>query len=150
MAITSITRHTTATAPVLSPPARIVVATVLRHAGETALFRRSRLVGSDVGLWHCITGYVEPGTAPVDQAEQELVEEAGYRRGAASALAVGPILGLADGTGAPWEVHTFALESTSREVTLNWEHDDVRWIDADEHHHMPCVPWLGHVLAAVA
>lgn len=139
-----------ATAPVPPSLARTVVAAVLRHAGKTALFRRSRLVGSDIGLWHCITGYVEPGMTPLGQAEQELVEELGYSRTATAPLLAGPILTLADQAGASWAVHTFTLDATSREVTLNWEHDDVRWVGFDEHHRLPCVPWLDHVLAAVA
>src|SRR4051794_36125563 len=44
------------------PPTRIVVAVIVQWRGLVALFRRSQAVRHDQGLWHCITGYVEPGT----------------------------------------------------------------------------------------
>ncbi len=50
---------------------------VLWHDGAVCLLRRSRRVGSDAGLWHCITGYLESGASPEMQARTELFEETG-------------------------------------------------------------------------
>lgn len=131
-----------------APAPRVVVATVLRHGDSTALLRRSALVGSDRGLWHCVTGFVEPGWNPTAQARLELSEEAGLDDAATGRLVAGRTLALADHTGHGWQVHTFRLEVATRDVRLNWEHDAVRWIADDEPHDLPCVSWLDQVLTA--
>src|SRR5690349_21785110 len=56
---------------------REVVATVVQWRGRIALFKRSQFVGHECGLWHCITGYLEPHVTPEQQALTELEEEAG-------------------------------------------------------------------------
>ena len=45
-------------------PPRAVVAVVVEWRGRIALFKRSQSVGHERGLWHCITGYLEPGVPP--------------------------------------------------------------------------------------
>lgn len=54
-----------------------VVAVILEHHGRIALFKRSQTVRHDQNLWHCVTGYLEPGTSPGQQALMELHEETG-------------------------------------------------------------------------
>lgn len=54
-----------------------IVAVVLWHRGRLALFQRSFRVRHDTGLWHCVTGYLEPGSPPREQALEEIREEAG-------------------------------------------------------------------------
>lgn len=125
--------------PVLT---REVVAAVLLHGDDVCLLRRSQAVGSDRGLWHCVTGYVEPATAPLAQALTEITEETGLR---ADELVMRgeEVLAIGD-----WTVHVLCFSAAHRRVRLNWENDACRWVDARGPLALPVVPWLPYVLQA--
>lgn len=126
---------------------REVVATVVRWRGRIALFKRSQSVEHERGLWHCITGYLEPNVTPEQQALTELEEEAGLTPRDLADFQCGEQLLISDHMGNPWLVHTFTAVSTRRRLTLNDEHDTFRWT-------MPTkisrfsnrVPWLDAVI----
>ena len=131
------------------PPERIVVAAVIEWRGRIALFRRSRLIRHDSGLWHCISGFVEPGVTPEEQVIAELFEEAGLHAEDISDLRHGPALVLTDGCGASWLVHTFTAVTDRRRLCLNWEHDSYRWTTAQKGKRFANrVSWLEDVLGA--
>lgn len=117
---------------------RAVVAILVLNEDHLCLVRRSRHVGSDVGLWHCVTGYLEPDTLPVAQGRCELAEELGVD----DARLLGSTRFTLDG----WTIHALAVEVPGREVTLNWEHDDYCWVPLDEAMDKPVVWWLAHVI----
>jgi len=127
---------------------RAVVAVMLWHDGEVCLLRRSQRVGSDAGLWHCITGYLEPGASPEAQARTELFEETGLSADRLALLRVGGSLVLAGSDGTLWTVHTFTALVRTRALGLNWEHDAYRWVDPAVVPAPDQVSWLPHVLAA--
>ncbi len=133
-----------------SPP-QTVVAVVIEWRGRVALFRRSPSVGHDRGLWHCITGYLEPGTTPRQQALTELEEETGLGLGDLAEFRPGEPLLIPDQDGNPWLVHTFRAVSTRRRLTLNDEHDALRWsAPAKISRFSNRVTWLDAVLQAAA
>jgi 8-oxo-dGTP pyrophosphatase MutT (NUDIX family) len=127
-----------------------VVAVVLKWRGRTGLFLRSKTATHDPSRWHCITGYVEPGTTPWQQAVQELFEETGLTVADLTSLAEGRELSLADVSGQQRTVHTFQAMTHVRRLRLNDEHDEYRWVAPDR---LPRfgnrVRWLGEVLDAV-
>jgi 8-oxo-dGTP pyrophosphatase MutT (NUDIX family) len=104
-----------------------VVAVVLERYGRIALFKRSRSVQHDRGLWHCITGYIDPGASPQQQALVELHEETGLTSMDLSHFEERAPLLLADDSGNPWLVHTFKAVTTRRQLCINEEHDTYRW-----------------------
>jgi 8-oxo-dGTP pyrophosphatase MutT (NUDIX family) len=104
-----------------------VVAVVLEHHGRIALFKRSRTVQHDRGLWHCITGYIDAGASPQQQALVELNEETGLTPVDLSRFEKRASLLLADDSGNPWLVHTFKAVTTRRRLCINEEHDTYRW-----------------------
>lgn len=131
------------------PAERTVIAAVIEWRGKIALFRRSRDVGYDGGLWHCISGFLEPGTAPEQQALEELSEETGLQAKDLLDLRPGLPLVIADSTGAPWLVHTFTAVTTRRRLSLDWEHDSYRWATAPKtRRFINRVTWLDDVLEA--
>lgn len=106
-----------------------VVAVVLCWRGRIGLFKRSQSVAHDRGLWHCITGYLDRNSdlgSPRQQAERELAEEVGLTSENLQSLVSGPVLELY-GDGRVWRVHTFRANTTTRRLTLNWEHAEYRW-----------------------
>lgn len=146
----------------MSRTAGVVVAVVLGWRGRIGLFKRSREVGHDAGLWHCITGYLDIGdatdsadtTAEEDlaraQALLELFEETGVAVGDLVDFRSGPVLELADARGDHWRVHTFRAETERRHLRLNWEHDTYRWVSPQSVARFDGqVPWLRDVMAEV-
>ena len=128
-------------------PQRAVVAVVVEWRGRIALFKRSQSVGHERGLWHCVTGYLEPGASPRQQALVELEEEAGLTPQDLAGFEPGERLLISDDGGNPWLVHTFTAVSTRRRLTINDEHDAYRWTVASKISRFSNrVPWLDTVL----
>jgi 8-oxo-dGTP pyrophosphatase MutT (NUDIX family) len=142
----------TATTPTPAPErlgAREVVAVALQWRGRVGLFRRSSAVAHDQGLWHCITGYLEPDATPAQQALTELHEETGIGVVDLESFAEGDVLELADRHGHTWTVHTFRVVTSRRRLVLNDEHDAYRWVDVRSVARFTNqVGWLGTALAA--
>jgi 8-oxo-dGTP pyrophosphatase MutT (NUDIX family) len=123
---------------------RVVVACVLSHRQRFLLLRRSRQVGSDRGLWHCVTGFCETGTEPLDQARQEINEELGVPADRMQLVRQLPPMALRGQDGI-WTVHAFHFECASNRVTLNWEHDEAIWLDDYAASGLQTVSWLDAV-----
>ena len=128
---------------------RSVVALVITHGDLVCLLRRSAFVGSDRGKWHCVTGFLDPGVDPTDQALTELREETGLLPDDLCTFHAGPVLELPDGRSGMWRVLVHRAEARHLDVRLNWENDDFRWvrwsqtrIDGD------IVSWLSDVMVA--
>lgn len=131
------------------PADHVVVAIVLEWRKSIALFRRSHHLDHDHGLWHCITGFVEQGSTPEQQALQELHEETGLADGAVLELENGPPIVLLDDLGEPWLVHTYRAVSAQRRLKINWEHDAYRWTKPSKSKRFSNrVSWLDAVLEA--
>lgn len=130
-------------------PDHIVIAAVLEWRGKIALFRRSRSLGHDSGRWHCISGFVEAGVTPEQQAREELFEEAGLQAKDLLDVRPGPDLVVADGYGNPWLVHTFTAQTSMQRLKTNWEHDSYRWMAPHKVKRFNNrVTWLDNVLVA--
>jgi 8-oxo-dGTP pyrophosphatase MutT (NUDIX family) len=131
------------------PPGHAVVAVVIEWRGKIALLKRSRYLNHDRGLWHCITGYLEPGASPKQQALEELLQEAGLDAASLLDLRAGPNLVINDDDTEPWLVHTFAAVTSRRRLEIDWEHDSYRWIAPDKvKRFINRESWLDHVLHA--
>ena len=129
---------------------RSVVACFLRHGNKICLLKRSLSVGSSPGRWHCVTGFLEPGVQPLEQALTEIVEETGLL--AETVQLVGapkPLRMERPGQGWVWVVYPFLFETTSPSLRLDWEHDEYRWIDPSELAATDCVPWIRDVWGAL-
>lgn len=123
---------------------REIVAVLLTFGDRVGLFRRSAMVGSDAGLWHCITGFVEVGETPLASALREVQEESGV---VDLVVVEGPEMVLVDESQNEWLVHTFLGTASSEQIELNWEHDDYQWIDAPQLAALEgCVAWLPEVV----
>ncbi|WP_334171889.1 NUDIX domain-containing protein [Sinomonas sp.] len=131
------------------PAAKTVIAAVIEWRGRIALLRRSSRLGHEGGLWHCVTGFLEPGATPEQQALEELFEETGVQAKDLLDLRPGPALVITDSIGGPWLVHTFTAVTSRRRLTINWEHDRYRWTPAPKVKRFSNrVAWLDSVLHA--
>ncbi|TWD47065.1 NUDIX domain-containing protein [Arthrobacter sp. AG367] len=145
------TRVSTMLPAIDTPSERVVVAVILTWRGRIALFRRSQHLPHDGGRWHCITGFVEAGVKPSDQALDELAEETGLRTEDIISLHPGEALTIHDNSGQPWLVHTYIAETSMRRLTLNWEHDCYRWTQANKSRRFANrVQWLDLIIEATS
>lgn len=129
---------------------RTVVACFLRHAGKLCLLKRSQTVGSARGMWHCVSGFVETGVGPLEQALTEIDEETGLAGEAVRLVcAPEPIRIERPSQGWVWIIHPFLFDAASAELQLDWEHEEYRWIDPTELAASDCVAWLGLVWTAI-
>ena len=126
-----------------------VIAAVIEWKGRIALFKRSRRVGHDSELWHCITGFLECGATPEQQVREELLEETGLQAKDLLDIRPGRALVINDSFGTSWLVHTFTASTSQRRLTLDWEHESYRWTTPPKVKRFSNrVSWLDDVLTA--
>lgn len=131
------------------PAEHTVVAVVVQWRAKIALFKRSQSLRHESGQWHCITGYMEPGRTPMQQAMEELQEETGLHPSHISDLRPGPKLTMTDSSGALWLVHTFTAVTSNRRLEIDWEHEAYRWTPPSKVKRFSNrVYWLDQVLEA--
>lgn len=129
---------------------REVVAVLLRHGDSLCLLQRSRFVSSDRGAWHCVTGYLPWNADTLAQARLEIWEETGLRsEELLLERRAGPLL-LFDGSNLEWAVHCFLFGSLTKEISLNWEHDNYAWVSVSDLWAWSTVTWLPDVCRSLA
>jgi len=123
--------------------AKPVVSVFLRNRGRVLLVRRSERVGSFQGRWSAVSGYLEGGEDPRERAVQEVREETGMK--AVTFRAEGRAVVARHGSTA-YVVHPFLFDAPRRDVRLDWENVEHRWISPDEIDAFDTVPRLKDVL----
>jgi 8-oxo-dGTP pyrophosphatase MutT (NUDIX family) len=120
-----------------------IVLAVVRRGQRICIARRSQLVATSRGKWSVVTGYLEPATDPLAQAWTELHEELGL---------CSPELKLVCGldavplssplSGKAFLVYPFLFDcEPAAKVVLNWENDNVEWVEPSRLASPDCVPW---------
>lgn len=126
-----------------------VVTCFLRRGDRVLVLRRSEGVRTHQGLWAGVSGYVEPGEAPLETAYKELLEEVSATPERVRLVREGEVLVFEDApTGTWWAVHPFLFDDLGVEVRLDWEHTEHRWIRPGELGDLDAVPCLGRTLEA--
>ena len=132
----------------------VVTSFVLRMLGgrdEVLLAQRSQRVRTYRGAWGGISGYLEAGVTPLEQAYTELREEAGLTRDDVELLRVGePIAFRDESLGQNWVVYPFLFRLLRPEaVRHDWEADRFEWYPPEAVATLPTVPRLAEALANV-
>jgi 8-oxo-dGTP diphosphatase len=135
-------------------PTHVVTCFLLRSdAGEdrVLLVRRSQRVRTYRGAWGGISGYLEPGVTPLQQALTEMREEAGVDETSAQLLRTGTPIAIDDSAqGLHWIVHPFLFKlATADAVRTDWEATEHRWVRPAEVSSFETVPKLAEALAEV-
>lgn len=123
---------------------RSVVTSFLESDGKILLLRRSGKVTTYQGRWAGVSGSIDSGHTPEEQARTEIREETGLTDGDVQLLATGEPLTIDDlADDRRWIVHPFrfALLNPDR-IHTDWEHVESRWIDPAEIAHFETVPKL--------
>jgi 8-oxo-dGTP pyrophosphatase MutT (NUDIX family) len=128
-----------------------IILAVVQGCGRICIARRSSQVGTSRGLWSVVMGYVEPGVEPAEQAWTEIQEELGLNPPDVWLVRSGPELGMTSpASGKQFLVHPFLFESATQcELTLNWEHSEVAWVEPSRLSATDCVAWQYDVVMAL-
>ena len=121
-----------------------VVTCFLENKDKILLLCSSGQVGSYTQRWAGISGYIEPGHSPLEQALQEINEEIGLRNGEVKLLKEGfPLEVIDESLGKIWVVHPFRFQvDTPEKIQIDWEHNEYRWIEPEDIKNYNTVPGL--------
>ncbi|MBF0159686.1 MAG: NUDIX domain-containing protein [Magnetococcales bacterium] len=128
---------------------RQAITAFVRRDGRILLVRRSNQVGSFQGFWSGISGYLEG--EPLTHALREILEETGIPSLDLVLVHQADPVDIADRVrvGIVWRIHPFLFDLTSqRQVQLDWENDELRWILPQELGDYQTVPGLDRILSA--
>ena len=109
--------------------------------------RRSQRVGSYNARWGGISGFVEKGVTPDEQAYTEIREETGLQRNQVHMLRRGTVVEHSDAElGRHFYIHPFLFEALTPElIQIDWEATEMRWILSSELSAFETVPKLPEV-----
>jgi 8-oxo-dGTP diphosphatase len=128
-------------------PTHVVTCFLQRSDGtqpRILLVQRSQRVGSYHGQWAGISGFVEPGVTPEEQAYTEIREETALQREQVRLLKRGSVVEHVDPElKRHFYVHPFLFEVLAPDaIRTDWEAVAMRWIDPAELAHYETVPKL--------
>ena len=120
-----------------------VVTSFLTTEGKILLLRRSEKVGTHQGKWSGVSGYLEGSEEPVQRAQTEIQEELDLTRDQIRLIRTGESLRAFDeSTETVWVVHPFLFEANSKNLHLDWENSEYKWVDPDDLRTYQTVPKL--------
>ncbi len=123
---------------------RHVVTAFLALDEQIMLLRRSDRVSTYKERWAGVSGTVEAGSTPIEQAIQEIEEETGLSNADAIPVLAGQPFDFEDEAfSRRWIVHPFRFRvSDHAKIRLDWEHSEARWIEPAQLERMSTVPRL--------
>jgi 8-oxo-dGTP pyrophosphatase MutT (NUDIX family) len=135
-------------------PTSVVTSFLLRDTPvgpEILLVRRSQHVRTYQGAWAGISGYLEAGVTPLEQAYTELREELGLDSNALHLVRAGIPLPVEDESQhLSWLVYPFLFTlEEERTLSLDWEAVDMQWVRPTDLGAYTTVPRLAEALAEV-
>src|SRR5579872_4978702 len=103
--------------------ARSVVTVFLESEGKILLLHRGSRVGTYTGRWAGVSGSIDPGNTPEQQARVEIREETGLRDDDIQFLSAGRPVAFADAEhGWEWIVHPFRVAVLHPDrIRIDWE-----------------------------
>ena len=126
-----------------------IVTSFLRNSEKILLLKRSEKVKSMKNLWAGISGIIEDNEKPIKRAKIEILEEVGIEELDITLMKEGNKILIESPQYAnhQWEVYPFLFSCSNKEIKLNWENSDSRWIRINELNNFTTVPSLDRVLA---
>ena len=125
-----------------------IVTSFLKNSDKILLLKRSEKVKSMKNLWAGISGIIEGNEKPVMRAKIEVYEEVGIDESNIELIKEGKMILIESPQyeNHQWEVYPFLFSCNSKEIKLNWENSDSKWIRLNELNDFTTVPSLEKVL----
>ena len=126
-----------------------IVTSFLKNSENILLLKRSEKVKSMKNLWAGISGIIEDNEKPIKRAKIEILEEVGIEESDITLMKEGNkiLIESPQYVNHQWEVYPFLFSCSNKEIKLNWENSDSRWIRINELNNFTTVPSLDRVLA---
>ena len=126
-----------------------IVTSFLINTEKILILKRSEKVKSMKNLWAGISGIIEDNEKPIKRAKIEILEEVGIEESDIILMKEGEIILIESPqyVNHQWEVYPFLFSCSNKEIKLNWENSDSRWIRINELNNFTTVPSLDRVLA---
>ena len=126
-----------------------IVTVFLKNSNKILLLKRSEKVKSMKNLWAGISGKIEGNEEPIKRAEIEIFEEVGIKKSEIMLLKEGDriLIESPQYENHQWDVYPFLFSCNNKEIKLNWENSDSKWIDMNQLNNFTKVPSLDKVLA---
>lgn len=125
-----------------------VVTCFLMYKKKILLLKRSNDVKTYKGHWAGISGYIEKNEKPFETAVKEIVEETGLKITDFKLVKRGKPIKFKDnykGKFFYWVIHPFIFSTTKKNIEIDWEHIDYKWILPEEITNFQTVPKLKEV-----
>ena len=134
-------------------PTHVVTSFLMRlDSGDPCILivQRSNRVGSYHAQWAGISGFIEEGVTPDEQAYTEIREETGLQREQVRMLKRGAVVEYEDAAiGRHWYIHPFLFEVLAPDtIRLDWEANQMRWITPSELSNYETVPKLAEAFSS--
>ena len=125
-----------------------IVTSFLTNSEKILLLKRSEKVKSMKNLWAGISGIIEDNEKPIKRAKIEILEEVGIEESDITLMKEGNkiLIESPQYVNHQWEVYPFLFSCSNKEIKLNWENSDSRWIRINELNNFTTVPSLDRVL----
>ena len=125
-----------------------IVTSFLKNSDNILLLRRSEKVKSMKNLWAGISGIIEGNEEPIKRAQIEIYEEVGMEESNIKLIKEGDVILIESPQyeNHQWEVYPFLFSCHNRDIKLNWENSDSKWISVNELNEFTTVPSLDKVL----
>lgn len=126
-----------------------VVTSILKNGKKILILKRSNKVGSFQGKWAGVSGYVEKyDLSPLKRAIIEIEEETGLNENEIKLIRAAKPIEIRDGE-VVWRVHSFLFEVEKKDIKIDWEHSEYKWIEPGEIKNYDVVPSLNEVIHAL-
>ena len=125
-----------------------IVTSFLKHDKKILILKRSQNVKSMKNLWGGVSGIIENNEQPLKRAIIEIFEEVGLEEKYIKLLKSSERMKIESPQyrNHKWEIFPFLFETKNREINLNWENSEFKWIDVDQLKEFETVPNLEEIL----
>ena len=125
-----------------------IVTSFIKNSDQILILKRSEKVRSMKGLWSGVSGIIENNENPIDRAKIEIFEEIGIREKEIRLLKKLEKMKISSQQykNHEWEIFPFLFETKNRNIELNWENSEFKWILPKELKNYQTVPSLEKIL----
>ena len=123
-----------------------VVTCFLRHGEDILVLKRSDKVGTFQRHWAGVSGHIEDGDTAQETALKEIREELSIDD--PELIASAPTMRVRDGN-VIWTIHPFLFQARERQVQLDWEHTEHKWVRPEQLDELRTVPGLDRALRSL-
>ncbi len=124
----------------------IVVTSILQNDDKILILRRSEKVKRFKLMWAGISGYLEKNEDLLSRALIEIKEETGINKNDLILMKILNYKVVEIGNNKTIKIYPFYFYSKTRQISINWEHFESRWILKTKVDEYDMVPKLSEII----